>query len=229
MTAPHRRRRDRQSVRLAVSFLALALLWGIAFNATTLPFFPLVVAGGVITGLVGIWVRRAPDEDKPPFGVSPGVAALAVGVALVHFAVGHGLFAAAARLLPSLTATALEVYQRSDVLPVWGQLLLGAGVTAMLEEVFWRGAFTPIVVDRVGRVLPHGLDGHRRGLALVLVSTAGYTLFHVATLKVALVAAAALGGMVWGGLLVATGSVGAPMVAHMVWTGLMILYPPRLG
>lgn len=222
------RRRDRQATRLAVSFVGLSLIWGVAFNATSLPFFPLVVAGGVVTGLVGFWVRSAPDEDQPPFTLTPRIAALAVAVALIHFAVGHGLFAIAARLLPSFTETALEVYQRSDSIPVWGQLLLGAVLTAGLEEVFWRGAFTTMVADRVRTRLPQELGDRRRGLVLVVVSTAGYTLFHVATLKVTLVAAAALGGLVWGSLLLRTRSVGATMIAHVLWTGLMILFPPTL-
>lgn len=229
ISPPSLRRRDRQSARLAVAFVGLSLVWGIAFNATSLPFFPLVVAGGVVTGLVGFWVRSAPDEDQPPFAVTPRVAALAVGVALAHFAVGHALFAVAARVVPSLTATALEVYQRSDSLPIWGQILLGAVLTAGLEEVFWRGAFTTMVADRVRGRLPEGLGERRRGLALVLVSTAGYALFHVATLNLALVAAAALGGLVWGSLLLRTQSVGATMIAHVLWTALMILFPPTLG
>lgn len=230
MTSPPTvRRRDRQAVRLAVAFVGLSAIWGIAFNATALPFFPLVVAGGVITGLVGVWVRRAPDEDEPGFAVTPATAALAVGAALLHFAVGHALFAAAGRLLPALTATALEVYERSGSLPIWAQVLLGAVLTAGLEEVFWRGAFTPMVADRVRDRLPGGLGAKRRGLALVLVSTAGYALFHVATLKLALVAAAALGGLVWGTLLLVTRSVGVTIIAHVLWTALMILFPPSLS
>ncbi|MGI9018097.1 MAG: CPBP family glutamic-type intramembrane protease [Euzebya sp.] len=223
------RRRDRQAVRLAASFVGLSLVWGVAFNATDLPFFPLVVAGGVITGLVGFWVRRAPDESEPGFGLTPATALLAVVAALIHFAVGHALFAVAARVVPALTATALEVYQRSDSLPIWGQVLLGAVLTASLEEVFWRGAFTPMVADRVSSRLPADLGAKRRGLVLVAVSTAGYALFHVATLNLALVAAAALGGLVWGTLLLLTRSVGVTILAHVVWTALMILFPPTLS
>lgn len=216
-------------MRLITAFVGLSMIWGVAFNATGLPFFPLVTAGGIVTGLVGFWVRRAPDEDEPGFAVDGRSAAVAVAAAVVHFAVGHALFAVAARIVPALTRTALEVYQRSDSLGVWGQLLLGAVVTGALEEVFWRGAFTPMVASRVRSRLPRSLGRKRQGTALVLVSTAGYALFHVATLKIALVAAAALGGLVWGGLLLATRSVGAAMIAHVLWTGLMILFPPSLA
>ncbi len=222
------RRRDRQAVRLAVAFVGLSVIWGLAFNLTALPFFPVVVAGGVVTGLVGFWVRRADDEPEPRFAVTPRQAGLALVVALAHFAVGHGLFAVASQVLPELTRTALEVYQRTDSIPVWGQLLLGGVITAGLEEVFWRGAFTTMVADRVRPHLPEEFGRRRRGLALVVASTVGYALFHVATLKLALIAAAALGGLVWGSLLLVTRSVGATIIAHVTWTCLMILLPPTI-
>jgi membrane protease YdiL (CAAX protease family) len=220
------RRRDRQAVRLVAAFIGLSLIWGIAFNTTGLPFFALVTTGGIITGLVGLWVRRAPDEDDPGFAVTPAQAGLAVVAAAVHIAASHALFALGSVVLPGLTATAADVYERSGTVPLWVQVLLGAVVTASLEEVFWRGAFTPMVADRVRRRLPSALGRKRRGTVLVLVSTAGYALFHVATLKVALVAAAALGGLVWGALLLRTRSVGATMIAHALWTAAMVVFPP---
>ena len=229
MTTPTLRTLDRQAVRLVIAFGGLAVIWGIAFNASGLPFFPLVVAGGVLTGLVGFWVRSAPDEEVPGFGLTPKTAALGVAAALVQFAVGHLLFAVAARILPTLTATALEVYERSSSLPLWGQVLLGGVLTAGMEEIFWRGAFTPVVADEVEARLPQDLGPRRRGLILVVVSTIGYTLFHVATLKLALVAAAALGGLFWGALLLATRSVAVPIIAHVLWTTLMILFPPSFS
>jgi membrane protease YdiL (CAAX protease family) len=220
--------RDRQARRLAVAVACLAVVWFVAFNATDLAFFPVVTAGGVLTGLVGLWVRRVPDAAAPGYRLTPRVAAVAVLVALVHFAVGHVLFAAAARVVPAMAATALEAYDRAGSIPLWGQLLLGALVTAGMEEVFWRGAFTPIVTDRLRRRLPQDMTPVRQGVVLVLVSTAGYALFHVATLKLAIVAAALLGGLVWGALLLATRSLGATIIAHVLWTGLMLAFPPSL-
>lgn len=215
------RRRDRQSARLLAAFAGLAVVWGVAFNVG-LPFFPVIVAGGVLTGAAGLWVRRAPDEPDPPFTLTRRQTALALGVAAVHFALGHALFRLGALLLPGITSSAAEVYERSGSLPVWGQLLLGAVVTASLEEVFWRGAWTPMVAARL-----QGLgSGWSRDARVVLASTVGYALFHVATLKLALVAAAALGGLFWGLLYVRTRSVGPPLVAHVTWTALMILFPP---
>lgn len=219
---------DRQAVRLVTAFFVLSAIWGLAFNLTALPFFPVVVAGGVVTGLAGFWVRGATDEPEPAFAVTWRQVGLALSVAAGHFAVGHGLFALAARVVPALTETAAQVYQRSDTLPVWGQLLLGAGLTGAMEEVFWRGAFTTMVADRVRPYLPADLGDRRRGVMLVLVSTVGYTLFHVPTLKLALIAAAALGGLVWGSLLLVTRSVGVVIIAHVTWTAAMILVPPGL-
>ena len=42
----------------------------------------------------------------------------------------------------------------------------------------------------------------------------------------ALIAAAALGGLVWGSLLLVTRSVGATIISHVLWTCLMIIFPP---
>lgn len=107
-----------------MSFLGLSVIWGVAFNATSLPFFPLVVAGGIVTGLVGFWVRRAPDEEGAPFALTPRLAAVAVGVAVLHFAAGHALFAVAAQVLPSLTATALSVGATIVAHVVWTSLMI---------------------------------------------------------------------------------------------------------
>lgn len=218
-------RRDRQVFRLTVAFAGLAVVWAVAFHTAVMPFFSLVLAGGIATGVAGFWVRGAADaEAVPPFGLVARHAVLAVAVGVGHFAVGHGLFWVGELLLPEITASAASVYQRSSELPVWGQVLLGGVLTAGLEEVFWRGAFTPVIADRVRARLPVGSGAS--GATAVLVSTVGYTAFFVPTLQLALIAAAALGGMVWGALLLVTRSVGAPILAHVVWTSLMILYPP---
>lgn len=218
--------------RAVVAAVVLAAVWAVAFATEALPFFPLVAAGGVAAGLAGLWVRGGergwhPGEAErrrfPAFRVTPAQAVLAVVVGVVHLGVGHALFALGELVLPELTATAASVYQRADTLPLWAAIALGGILTAALEEIFWRGAVQPLTVsmarDRLPRLaaMPFGT---------VLFSTALYTLFHVATFQLALVAAAALGGLIWGWLLERTGSVGATMIAHATWTSLMLVLPP---
>ena len=224
----------RGAVRAGVAAAVLAVVWGLAFATAILPFFLTVVAGGVLSGLFGLWVRRGtrgwhPGEAVrrtfPDFRVTRAQAGLAVVVALVHLAVGHGLFALGALVLPELTATAAEVYERATELPLLVGIVLGGLITGPLEEIFWRGAVQPLtgpMIDkRVGWLarLPYGR---------LIGTTFLYTVFHVATGQIALIAAAALGGLVWGWLLERTNSVGAVMIAHGLWTSLMLVFPPAL-
>jgi membrane protease YdiL (CAAX protease family) len=222
----------RGGTRAAVAALLLAVIWGAAFLTEVLPFFVTIAAGGVLTGLAGLWVRRGvrgwyPGEDErrtfPTYRVTRGQVALALGVAVVHLAVGHGLFALGSLVLPEITATAADVYRRASSVPLWMGILLGGFVTAPLEEIFWRGAVQPITGPLLSSRL--GWIG-RIPAGRLLGTTLLYTLFHVATGQLALIFAAALGGLVWGWLLDRTGSVGATMIAHGAWTSLMLVFPP---
>lgn len=208
--------------RLAISFVVLAATWATAFNVESLPFFPTVVVGGLVTGALGLWARAAcPPGTLPPFSVTPGQALFAVGVGVVHVLVSHVAFDLGDRLLPAIGETARGIYERTNQTPLIPRLVLSGLLTAPLEEVFWRGAFQPAVGDAAaGRLV-----AWPRPLVAVAASTLGYTLFHVATLRISLIAAAALGGLVWSWLLERTRTVGAPIIAHAVWTSLLVLYP----
>lgn len=222
----------RGGVRAAVSAVVLAVVWGVAFASEILPFFLTIVFGGVLSGLFGLWVRRGvrgwhPGEAErrsfPGFAVTWRQTGLALLVAVVHLAVGHALFALGTLVLPELTATAAEVYSRAGAVPLWLAILLGGVLTGPLEEIFWRGAVQPLTGPLVERRAPWLV---RLPCGRLLGTTFLYALFHVATGQVALVAAAALGGLVWGWLLDRTQSVGAVMIAHGAWTSLMLVLPP---
>lgn len=222
----------RGGVRAVVAGVLLAGVWAAAFATEVLPFFPTIVAGGALTGLAGLWVRRGSrgwhaDEPErrrfPTFRVTPRQAVLALVVAAVHLGAGHLLFALGARIVPALTDTAAAVYTRAGSLPLWAAVVLGGSITAPLEEIYWRGAVQPLLVSMFRDRWP-GLA--RLAGGPLLGSVAVYTLFHLATGQLALVAAALLGGVVWAWLLDRTGSVGATMIAHGAWTCGMLLVPP---
>jgi membrane protease YdiL (CAAX protease family) len=223
---------QRGGTRAALAGVGLAVIWGAAFLTEVLPFFLTIAVGGFLTGLAGLWVRQGvrgwhPGEAErrtfPTYRVTPAQVGLALGVAVIHLAVGHGLFALGSLVLPEITATAAEVYARASSVPLWLGILLGGLITAPLEEIFWRGAVQPItgplLLSRLGW-LSNVPAGRLLGTTLL------YTLFHVATGQLALIFAAALGGLVWGWLLDRTGSVGATMIAHGAWTSLMLVFPP---
>lgn len=208
--------------RLTIGYLALFATWATVFNLPSLPFFPTVVVGGVLTGVVGLWARRAcPADTLPGLRVTPRQALLAVGVAVAHFALGHLLFNVGDALWPAIGDSAQRIYERTNETPLLPRLVLSGLLTAPLEELFWRGAFHPTVREAAWRRLPQ----LPRPLVAIAVSAAGYTLFHVGTLKPSLIAAAALGGLVWAWLLEHTRSLGAAVIAHALWTSLMVLVP----
>jgi membrane protease YdiL (CAAX protease family) len=231
-TATHASPLQRGAIRAALAAVVLAVIWAAAFITEVLPFFLTIAVGGVLTGLAGVWVRRGtrgwhPGEAErrtfPTYRVTPAQAGLALGVAVVHLVVGHALFALGSLLLPEITSGAAEVYGRASAVPLWLAIVLGGLVTAPLEEVFWRGAVQPLTGPMLSSRLPWLA---RVPFGRLIGTTLLYTLFHVATLQLALVFAAALGGLVWGWLLDRTGSLGATMIAHGAWTSLMLVFPP---
>lgn len=217
---------------MAALVAALALAWSATF-VVAVPFFPAVVASGVASGAAGLWLRRriADDVALPDLRITPAQALLALVVAAVHLGAGHGLLLIGEQLLPALTETAAGVYRRTSDVPVTTRIVLAGLVVAPLEEVFWRGAAHPLLADALQR---RGAAGQRRWprgsaaawLVPVVASTLAYAVFHLVTLQLALVAAALLGGLVWGALVERTRSVGACMLAHGAWTILMVLVPP---
>lgn len=204
--------------RAVASVVVLALIWAASFNLTSLPFFPTVLVGAVASGAAGWWVRAA-LPDPPPLLASPSALAVGALVGGAQFVVGIAALRLAAVIAPGLIGSSDAIYDRIDHIPLGWQLLLAAAVTAPLEEVFWRGAMQPLVAAR----LPAAGTVSVVGTAAVV-----YSLFHAVTLAVPLVAAAALGGVVWGALLERTGTVGAPAASHAVWTGLMVAVAPAL-
>ena len=147
---------------------------------------------------------------------SGGVRKVALGLGAA--AVLYGLFFAgrfaSVRLLTFAAGNIQGVYGlKAGAAPLRIALLLtfliGPG-----EEFFWRGTLQRTWSARFGRV---------RGF---LLATLLYTLVHVASGNVMLVAAAAVGGLFWGFLYLRTGSVLLTAVSHTAWDLLVfILFP----
>lgn len=199
--------------RAAGSFVVLAAAWAAAFRVDGVPLLPTLVGGGLVAAAAGAWVRRRLDRP-PPLRVATRGAALALVVAALHYLAARAAFDLFAALAPGFATATADVLARIGSPAAW-PVVVTAALVASLEELYWRGALQPVVAaGRPGRLLvPVG------------ATTAAYTLFHVATLEVALVAAAALGGLVWGTLAART-TVGAAMIAHGAWTALMVAFPP---
>lgn len=135
------------------------------------------------------------------------VAPVLLGVAL------FGAFFAAkliADQVPVLSGSVASVLARADAGPL--ALVLGiALVNGVGEEIFFRGA----VQSAFGA-------NHA-----ALWATAVYCAVTVATLNLALVAAALVMGSVFSAERRATGGVLAPVITHLSWSTLMVCLLPR--
>ena len=145
-------------------------------------------------------------------GGAPGggrelVAPLLLGVALF---LAFSAAALVAQRVPLLAGAVDRVLEKADGGPR-GFVLAVALVNAVAEEVFFRGAV-------------HSAFGRHRP---AVWATALYVLVTVATLNVALVAAAVVMGAVFTLEREATRGVLAPVITHVTWSTLVLFLLPR--
>lgn len=140
----------------------------------------------------------------PVDGATVGLGVL-VGVTwLVTTHIGHAVLC---RLFPSFIDQVRDLYGLGVGDPP-ARVLGPIVAMALAEELLFRGVV-------------QGSAGFAAG---VLV----YTVVQVAERKWALVLAAFLGGVVWGGLFAVTGGLVAPFLAHALWTtSLTVVWPLR--
>jgi len=135
------------------------------------------------------------------------VAPLLLGVALF---LAFAAAALVARQIPFLAGAVERVLEKADAGPR-GFVLAVALVNGVAEEVFFRGA----VHSAFGRHRPS------------LWATALYALVTVATLNLALVAAAVVMGVIFTAEREATRGVLAPIITHVTWSTLVLFLLPR--
>ena len=135
------------------------------------------------------------------------VAAVLVGVALFL------AFLAATRIaarIPALSDSVTSILTRADAGP--RALVLGVALlNGIGEELFFRGA------------VPAAIRSGRRAVWATVL----YALVTVATLNLALVAAAVVMGTVFSAERRVSGGVLVPILTHLSWSTLMILLLPR--
>ena len=166
-------------------------------------------------GLAGTWAAGAagsgflsagrPGRPRP---AHPVVAPVLTGVA------AFGLFYGAARLarhIPPLDRAVAGVLHYADggSAPL---VMLTAGINAVAEELFFRGALWSAVQDSHPMV----------------TTTIAYTAATAATRNPALVVAGAVTSVLFGLQRRASGGVLAPSLAHVTWSLLMLRYLPPL-
>jgi membrane protease YdiL (CAAX protease family) len=106
-----------------------------------------------------------------------------------------------------------SIYRRGDEASVAAVLALSF-VTAVGEELFWRGLVQPELRAAISPIL---------GAALSWIAYVGA---NAAAANPPLLAAALVGGALWTALGAWSDGVVAPIASHVAWTGLMVAWPP---
>ncbi|HYF12582.1 MAG TPA: CPBP family intramembrane glutamic endopeptidase [Actinomycetota bacterium] len=168
---------------------------------------PLLLLLGVVAVVIGV----------PPLSVETSVAgALGIGAAAgVGFYVATRAFVIVVTGWETFRRRSAQMYARQDPLSTSRAVLLSAVLGAPGEELFWRG----LLQAELARALD-GRTALAAAIALVLFVAA-----NAPSGNLAIVAAALVGGAVWGSLAAWTGGVAAPIVCHALWTALMIAFP----
>jgi CAAX protease family protein len=167
-------------------------------------------------GLVAVWL--APSLDAPAPATERAITATGeVAIGLVSGAVFYAatrVFVAIVGRSPTFSRHVAAAYGRAETVSATAALVLSVFVTAVGEELFWRG-------------LVYRLGAERTSIGLAAVACwLLYVLANLPSRLLPIIAAAIVGGALWGVLGWWTGGILAPMASHMLWTGLMLGFPP---
>ncbi len=208
-TRPDRRIRRRE---IALALVVLTPMW--TLGVTLRDRVPVLVVALVAALALGAAAVILQARHRVPPRVGHHVW-LALPAAAVHLALSYVLIPVAESIVPLIGEQAEElVFDAVGALPTVAVAAISALVIAPLEELFWRGSVQP------------SLGADRTRLEAIIISTAVFVGFHLPTLQLPLISAAALGGLVWGWLRERTDGLAAPVIAHAIWTGAMVLVPP---
>ncbi|MCS6937452.1 MAG: CPBP family intramembrane metalloprotease [Candidatus Bipolaricaulota bacterium] len=120
----------------------------------------------------------------------------------------------ATALLPFASEQISSVYANKAQAELWLIGLLLVVVLGPGEEIFWRALVQRRLCERLG------------DLAGWLVATAVYALVHVWTLNLMLVGAAAVAGLVWGGIYLYRKNLVTVIVSHALWDlAIFVIWP----
>lgn len=162
-------------------------------------------------GLAATWTGAALTAGSPAAGpVRPGQLVRPVLTGAATFGLFYGI-ARVARHWPVLDRairSVLSYVEEGSTVPV----LITAGVNAVAEELYFRGA----VWELTGDARP------------LVATTAAYTASTAATGNLALVLGGAATSVVFGAERARSGGVVAPAVAHVTWSLLMLTCLPPL-
>jgi membrane protease YdiL (CAAX protease family) len=194
---------------IVVGALAEALAWAAVVRGrgsiwrTLLPVLALMGVAAVLTDSVRT-SPRVTFAAAAAVGFAAGAVLYLATRAFVHAVGGWTAF----------QQQSVRTYERQGSLPLWLALVLSVGVSALGEEVFWRGVVQP--------EFSRAVDGGALGAAL---SYLAFVAVNLPSANLAIIAGAIVGGAVWTILGWWTGGFLASLCCHAVWTALMLAFP----
>ena len=197
------------AVVIALGAVAVAVVWRLVARgvATVWGAMSVVLAVAAVVALLA-------EDVHLSRRIAPVVATLAgAGIGLGLY-VATRVFVRLVARFPAFAHHTADVYGERHDVSLAVALFLALAVVAPAEEAFWRG----FVQARLGDAMSP--------LAGALAAWGLYVAANLASGKLPIVAAAVVGGAVWGGLAFWTRGVLASVACHVVWAGLMILLPP---
>ena len=198
-----------EPVVIVVGALAEAFAWFVVVRGrrniwrTLLPVLGLMGAAALATGSV----RTSP---RVAFAAAAAVGVAAGGALYVATRV----FVRAVRGWRAFQEQSVNTYERRGDLSLSSALLLSVGVSALGEELFWRGLVQP--------ELAHAVDGRVLGAAL---SYLAFVAANLPSANLAILGGAVVGGAVWTILGWWSGGFLASVCCHGAWTALMLAFP----
>lgn len=192
-----------------------AILWFAMFSPWTrpdIPFWPAMTFSSGVLAISGLWLNRKSPSEVFAFRCwHVPVGLLSAFVLYLMFFVGHKI---AAAILPFASDEVSRIYQTRSQADLWLIGILLLVWVGPAEEIFWRG----YVQRRFGR---------RYGWFAGLVITAAvYTLVHIWSFNLMLLAAAGLCGVFWGAMFWRFRSVWPGLISHAVWDVLIFVVLP---
>ncbi|MBN1359809.1 MAG: CPBP family intramembrane metalloprotease [Sedimentisphaerales bacterium] len=199
----------------AVLSVVAAGLWLVMFSPWTkeaVPFWPAMAfsSGFLAVSALAVDRKRAKPLYTFRWWYIPLGLASAVALYLVFF-VGHKI---AVAILPFASDQVGLVYQTRSQGQLWIIGLLLLAWIGPAEEIFWRGFVQERFSERSGP------------FAALVLASAIYTLVHLWSFNLMLLAAAGICGVFWGAMFYRFRSVWPGLISHAVWDVLIFVFLP---
>ncbi len=179
-----------------------------------IPFWPVMTAMGLFLASGSLLADR--KELKPVYEFKFCYLPVGLASALMLYAVFWAGHYFSTHILPFAESQVDSIYAIKEGKNKWLIAALLVCIIGPGEEIFWRGFLQRRLSKKYGWLI---------GL---IAATAFYTLVHIWSFNLMLLAASAICGMFWGLLFAATGKLWPCIISHAVWdVVIFILLPIR--